>query len=432
MRTRSRQSPPSYFTLSHFSGIPAPCQWRDTKGKNVEWYEVITDDPSGRKSRNGIRISYPEKPVDHFKVTFKPSEVQQMQAKNSSAQHCGWYETQRVLGGLVAPLPFTLEYLQRITVGSPPNPSAQDVEKRMENPFGNNLFETVASLKDVRGLVTQMEDLGQVLKHMPKSLRWLGRKNPKRFWRNVKQVPRAAASAYLSNEFAWKQTGSDVARIIAFVQPMLDHLKKLNEGAGKPQRMSFTDTYTQVFAGTGYKVTCNFVTRRTYKYVYRYTGSTFLQTLDSRLTEVKVTKALRQITAFWGLNPSIGGMWDLFPASWVIDQFVPIGDFLDDIRAKPTSAMFQDSLELQYLGGTTSSKCTFKIEYTFDYWRTVHQAPEWYWRIPDPVTFTASGTHYVRSKAIGSPPGFSLRRRGKTKISPTAKVYLGLTATKGL
>lgn len=418
-RKRSRRTGAFKAPKLHFHGLDVPigsdaCSIHESLVPSWTKHEEMHDDARYPH----LRI---DKYADHIKVDFVPGNPGRIESWEPSVRHCGKHEWQ-TLSKLVAPLPFTLAFLSDATVAPPPNPSRSDVADRLVNPFGNNFFESLASVKSIGGLA---DDLGKLRLALAKASRKVKRIPHKGdALRRLGATVRGSASAYLASEFGWQQAGEDVARLLAFAKPMLENMEKLKKREGKVVRVGFKAEHPISLRGDGWSISGTATTRLTYRLQYRYTPSGISQ------SSPLVSRALKNVTMmadFWGLAPSASRAWDLVPASWLIDQVLPIGDLLDDLGNNTSLA--EHTMQVTYLGGSSSSSFTGSISYRYDYWRSNQGATDSYWKIPEPVWYNAKVSHFRRTPQTSPPPLFSVRRR-KVSISPTGVTFLGLLASK--
>lgn len=426
-RTRRKEKLPYKWRTVIHNDRDGPCG-AHPRPWHEGFLEVSTiSDVSGEKTTVPFRKRrYANKPVDHLVYKLGSTSAQEQgQLMDKYIKSCPWYGW--VEGTVVPPLPFSEEKLKELTVGDPPQLSYSDVLEKLENPFGNNFGETIGEIASIRGLVDEVGTLARAIKQLPTALTSASKRASRNRLKALKDAPQAGLGAYLGVEFGWKQVGEDVAKVIAFAKYSLEHANKLLREMGKPRRVAAVRRYSDVLELTGgVKLKRSFVTRVTYTYVYEYTGS-LLSGNSEYLKQLSILH--RQMKAFWGLKITPSLMWNLSPASWLIDQFVPVGDILDDIQN--WQGPYSSHVQLTFLGGTTSSKCEFTIEYPWSVWANYQLSPQeyWAWNFPTPYpVHRATGTHYVRKVLKGGPGRISFDRSFRPQVSNTGKAYVGLVA----
>lgn len=302
-----------------------------------------------------------------------------------------------------------------------PNPSVADVWDRLANPFGNSGTETLLGLGEIRGLVSSVRSRLNFLRNIPKKLRALPRslKNSKSRRDMLRGISKDTLSSYLEYEFAWEQTGEDIARILAFVSSVEDHVRKMVENQGKIQRMGFKRTKSGNFSTDNETtVTYQSVSRIVYKFTYQYTYSGFSGLTVDGSKQRNAVAALTAMSEFWGIERSAGEAWAIFPGSWVIDQLVPVGDFLDDLGSV---GYYGVGHSMSFAGSTSSTSVTGKVT------RSKPPVPSnvyGTWSMGG-VKISASFSLYNRSVSFSPPPMLSVRPRSKGP-SNTAKAYAAL------
>jgi hypothetical protein len=185
----------------------------------------------------------------------------------------------------------------------------------------------------------------QNIKELPKMVKSIGDllNNPRGKLLNRQDI----ANQVLAFEFGWKPLLSDLATLLdvsTHVTRRVEELKKLQSNNGLKRRLKmgkqqFQEEYnTPIDFGEGYAT----VTRTT---VNERWGT--VRWLPTELPAVPPTseelirKAKQQVL---GLTPEalVSGAWDLLPWSWLIDWFIPVGDYIstwsNSVPARPVNA----------------------------------------------------------------------------------------------
>lgn len=415
MRTRTKwDSPKDYYHRANYkplSGSSTSCAEYDI----VEWGAVGVH-TSGSQISDIAGNGRWDKPCTHFKFSC-----------NQPGYETYTYEHVPNLGiptqYIKYVVAFTPEEIRSIASSCPvlmPNPSVADVWDRLANPFGNSFTETLLGLGEIRGLVKSVRSRLNFLRNVPKKLRSLPKSVIGLARRDLMRgMSKDTLSSYLEYEFAWKQTGEDIARILAFTSSVEDHVRKMVANQGKLQRMGFkASTGGTIPYDSETTVTYQSVSRITYKFTYQYTFSGLSGLTIDKSKQRKALAALSAMSEFWGIERSAGEAWAIFPGSWVIDQLLPVGDFLDDLGSV---GFFGVGHSMSFAGSTSSTTCTGSIS---------REKP------PSPSTgpgtwsyngakISASFSLYNRSVSFSPPPMLSKRPRSRG-LSPTAKAYAAL------
>lgn len=305
-----------------------------------------------------------------------------------------------------------------------PNPSRSDIYDRISNPYGNNFFETAFSLRSgLSSLAGSVSGKLRALRSLPKPRI---PRNRAELWK-LRKAGGSALSSYLEWEFGWKQAGEDVARLLAFAKSMQDHLDKIERERGKPIRMGFlrTESFSKPFSVGAFEgcITGTSVSRLSYRLSYDYPASS----LHSQIPSLrKAINNLSRSMEFWGLSISAKRTWELVPGSWLVDQVLPISDFLSDFGQG--ESLFGDRAKISFLGSTTSVTTSYEGYADFR-WAKLGGA---YRNSTETTRFKFHGTYYSRKLGYQPPPIFSIRPRGSIDVSDTGKAYLGLLALNKL
>lgn len=156
--------------------------------------------------------------------------------------------------------------------------------------------------------------------------------------------PRKGGEDYLTWQFGFRPVIQDIYALATSIDTADKQWRKFVKGAEKLQRRHFefpveTSTKTEVVAnaGSSYPVlpttiasgqastlyrTRTTVTKRRFSAAYAYTLPR-----GSESTHAKVRKVL-QIKQQYGLNVDPSLLWELTPWSWLIDWFLPVGNFI--------------------------------------------------------------------------------------------------------
>lgn len=392
-------------------------------------FGTISLNPEGSYMEDVKSRPLAENPVFHLKWQATPGEHSQVwkgeEVGNRLPFYCPTMKT--YWKTMDIPLPDIIDIAKSYTLPYP-NPSIEDTWERLSNPFGNNFLETAAELQSLKGLFSSVGARLKYLKNVPKAIRPLQRNLTKgALKRMAKGISASTLSSYLEWEFGWRQTGEDIARMLAFSRDMLDYARKMEANQGKRLRVGFKNTQSRsgTFVGFGrtwsYQITGT--QRISYGISYRYTyGAGYASIASaSEITKSLITR-LTSLQQYWGLETSAGNAWDLFPGSWLIDQFLPIGDLLDDLGK---NSSFGVGHELEYYGATSSSKRTIELKAEATEHRFIDGAGNPWDVKKAEQSYTLNV--FERSWSPSAPPSFSVRRPRMT-LSNTGKAYLGLLA----
>jgi hypothetical protein len=307
-----------------------------------------------------------------------------------------------------------------------PNPSQADAWDRWINPKGQNFTETILGLSECKSLFTSIKGRLSYLSNVPKAIRGLPRGlHPRAAAKAFKNMVEGTLSSYLEWEFAWKQTGEDLSNLAMLALELKTQLDKVRNGEGSIVRVGFKRTGSANYTTPLYAVKATGESRYTVKlsYFYSFSGYSAAVSLDDSVREI--LKYISATQSYMGLNRSAADAWAIMPASWVIDQFLPIGDILSDLGGG--NSFMGVTPVVNFHGSNFSQKLQFSI---------TREGPKltgstgvmggyYYVESEDAV---AKGTIYRRIPSASAPPAISIRNR-KTGVSNTAKAYGGLVGS---
>lgn len=164
----------------------------------------------------------------------------------------------------------------------------------------------------------ELDDIPRMVKGLPSLV--------KRF--NTRHVDKAVAGSYLGYEFGVKPLISDLRTLYEQTFGLQKRLKWLRRNSGKPVRVSFHKTLDPLDSRTK-QVLANsdIVTVVSRKSTYH--AFAVIQYDVSQLLDVELV--LRQFNRSLGLTNLLSVAWEAIPFSWVIDQFLRIGSFLENL-----------------------------------------------------------------------------------------------------
>lgn len=375
---------------------------------------MVTD---GSAMHDYVGPGRPDRPVTHITWKAEPVEwVHNIDMYPSSGALCSvrrhylkWNVEPATVMSLVNAL--SLPY---------PNPSIADVWDRWSNPFGNNLTETLLGLPEAKDLLKSVRGRLNWLKNVPKAIRGLPRNlKPNRLKAMVKGITADTLSTYLEWEFGWKQTGEDLAKLYAFVGSMEGHTRKMIDQQGQVVRIGFKRSGSISTDGP-ISIQANGVSRITYKMKYHFISTGLSGVFVNAPVQQEILQRISAAADFWGLQRSPGKAWDIAPASWLIDQLLPIGDLLDDLGN--SNSFFGVKQQIDFLGSVSSQKLNFTLTQTQPSASFHAHGAHFNWESSEAE---ATGTLYRRTPSFSPPPSISVRARDNG-VSNTGKAYIGL------
>jgi hypothetical protein len=198
-----------------------------------------------------------------------------------------------------------------------------------------------------------------------------------------------------------------------------DHIRKMVANQVKIQRMGFKRAISEDFSSDSETtVTYQSVSRIVYKFTYQYTYTGLSGLTIDGSKQREAVAALTAMSEFWGIERSAGEAWAIFPGSWVIDQLLPVGDFLDDLGSV---GYYGVGHSMSFAGSTSSTKVTGQIKRV----RPPLTSSEYGTWNKGAMKTSASFSLYNRSVSFSPPPMLSVRQ-GSKGLSSTAKAYAAL------
>lgn len=211
-----------------------------------------------------------------------------------------------------------------------------------ENEIGVSVAEVAMVASSIKSVTSGFKQLPKLLKRVRPFMKRIlaGLKGRRSRIRYAKALSQEAANAHLAYQFGFKQTGEDVARIVAFTPSVIEHLRKLSEKNGEILRRRFgsRDVSYKTSIVNGYRYEKRIETINGVTVVARFTlpGLTDVGTAISQMRAA--LKAAEAVKEYYGLNPSLKRTWNIVPLSFLVDRIIPIGDFLETFEARKLGA----------------------------------------------------------------------------------------------
>lgn len=363
---------------------------------------------------NGTTGRGKDNPVQHGKVECGTQRMTQI--RYDLVENCGGKHATDVYHWNADPRTTLLTVLPRMSAPLP-NPSRSDIWDKVVNPERFAFFETVA--EGPKGLYSAAQSVIGKARFLNAAIRKLPSLPTSR--RAARKALRKGGSdllsGYLEVEFGWKQLYEDADNLGKSLAGFRRQLAKLKKEENSVIRKSFvrqgSENIVFTVGASTYNLQVDWTSRVTYRLKYNFTnGNGYLNHIPGlEKAAFRVAKSMD----YFGVSLSAKRVWAITPASWLIDQIVPVSDFLSDMGN--SDALLGSHQRVQWLGGTWSRRYRFS--------GTV--------RVPSPYPYTGSedrifpfkGSYYERGLQ-NPPPVFSIRAKDGLEVSKTGQAYVGL------
>jgi len=247
----------------------------------------------------------------HMTATYR--RYRKLHVRTPTGDPAYWAE----LRGISSPFSATSTYANFKSVSNLNNRSLSNLAERKMN-LGETLAEAKGSFDTIAKRATQFYRMARALRRgdIYSAARELGieRKKAKRIKRKTarpgQSVSEAAASGYLELAFGWMPIVSDVYAATDII----------NNGLNKPGSnvrvvSAVSDTYTHVHKSSTFEhiVKCRCRVMHNYAFAHPSAGHTMAQL---------------------GIDNPVATLYAIQPLSFVLDWFLPIGDFLEGFTAR--------------------------------------------------------------------------------------------------
>jgi len=181
-----------------------------------------------------------------------------------------------------------------------------------------SMFNFIIELKDFKSLARFL---------MNKPIRKL-RNMFYRIMRNKRKhldLTKPLAEAHLANEFALKPLIADIINISVQMEQLLSENQQNFADAGRDRN---TRHYTELFPVSENTTWSTYYQAR---YPERYIGQSEQLTFTASMEysyEYNMRSTLDAFVKYWGLAPTVEGIWNALPGSFIVDYFLKVGDAL--------------------------------------------------------------------------------------------------------